>query len=99
MTDNRKEQAKIPVGRPGATIRTGIVRAARIAPDGSNSPKEQFFWWASEDLKAVPDTSMLHGPFDTEAEANQAARTAIVGHDDYKVVECGQWDPAWAKPQ
>jgi hypothetical protein len=37
------------------------------------------------------------GPFDTEAEADAAARKAVVG--DAVVRPGGQWDPAWDKPQ
>jgi hypothetical protein len=40
------------------------------------------------------ETTELHGPFDTEAEAQEAARIAVLGAD-CKVTEGGMWDPAW----
>jgi hypothetical protein len=104
---NRKEQRKAnarakktkPLGRLGVPMHTGIVRVVLDAPDG---PLTQFYWWADENGNLTPEeimeTTELHGPFDTEAEANEAARIAVLG-PDCKVTEGGTWDPAWDKPQ
>jgi len=51
--------------------------------------------WTVQEVMA---TQKLHGPFTTEAAAQAAARTAILGND-CKVTEGGVWDPAWSNPQ
>ena len=80
-------------------IFTGIVRVVLDAPDG---PQTKYCWWASENGNLSPEElenpPELHGPFDTEAEANKAARIALVG-PDCKVIEGGTRDPAWEKPR
>jgi hypothetical protein len=101
-TVNRKERRKAkamnrkPLARPGIPISQGIVR---LRPDGPDGPVS-FYWFASERLNASPtdEDVELHGPFDTEAEANADAKIAIVG-EDCVVKKEGMWDPAWNKPQ
>jgi hypothetical protein len=99
---NRKERrkaAKKPLARLGVAIHTGTCRAVLNTPDG---PQTKYYWWADEDGNLSPqeimERGLLHGPFDTEAEAEKAARIACVG-PDCKVNEGGRWDPAWDKPQ
>jgi hypothetical protein len=43
-------------------------------------------------------TKELHGPFDTQDEADADARIAVVGADCV-IEEGGAWDRAWSKPQ
>ena len=85
-----------PLGRLGVPIQTVTVAI-------TNGPRQQFYWFATEQIKEwtlqeIIDTQELHGPFDTEAEADEAARIAILG-PDCEVTEGGMWNPAWDKPQ
>jgi hypothetical protein len=100
---NRKERRKTnalakktkPLARLGAPIFTGTAGVVLDTPDG---PQTEFYWSASENENLSPqeimETTGLHGPFDTEAEAREAARIAVLG-PDCKVTEGGMWDPAW----
>ena len=102
---NRKERRKAnalakktkPLARFGVPIFTGIAAVVLDAPDG---PLTQFYWWADENEDPSPEQVMenLHGPFDTEAEAKEASRIAVLG-PNCEVTEGGTWDPAWNKPQ
>ncbi len=102
---NRRERRKAnalakktkPLARLGVPIHTGIAPVVLDAPDG---PQTKYYWWASEKTDLSPDeiAQGLHGPFDTEAEAQEAARIAVLG-PDCEVTEGGTWDPAWEKPQ
>jgi hypothetical protein len=103
---NRKAKAKsrqplaadMPVGTPIHMAITTVVL------DTPNGPKKQFYWSATTDLDREPtedeivDMFKNNGPFDSEAEAQEAAKIAIVGKDCV-VEEGGMWDPAWDKPQ
>jgi len=99
---NRKERRKAkalakktkPLARFGVPIFTGIAVVVLDAPDG---PQTKYFWWADENEDPNPQELDLHGPFDTEAEAKEASRIAVIG--DCKVSEGGMWDPVWNKPQ
>jgi hypothetical protein len=101
--DRRKANAVArktkPLARLGVPIHTGIARLVLDTPDG---PQTKYCWWASENENLSPEEIMekglLHGPFDTEAEADEAARIAVIG-PNCKVTEGGTWDPAWSKPQ
>jgi hypothetical protein len=103
---NRKERRKAnalakktkPLARLGVPIFTGIATLVLDTPDG---PQTKFYWWADEDGNLSPEQIMetgLRGPFDTEAEAEEAARIAVVG-PDCEMTEGGMWNPAWNKPQ
>jgi hypothetical protein len=99
---NRKERRKatrMPLARLGVPIHSGIARVVLDTPDG---PRLVFYWFAGEDLNETIEEIVarkgLHGPFDTEAEANADAKIAIVG-EDCEVKKSGTWDPAWSKPQ
>jgi len=87
----------LALARLGVPIFTGTAVIVLDAPDG---PQTKYYWWASEDLDPSSEQIMenLHGPFDTEAEAKEAARIAVIG-PDCKLTEGGTWDPAWNKPQ
>jgi len=99
---NRKERRKAkmltrkakPLARYGIPIHTGIAIIVFATPDG---PQTKYFWWADENVDPDPEQLDLHGPFDTAAEANEAARIAVIG--DCGVTEGGMWDPAWNKAQ
>jgi hypothetical protein len=100
---NRKERRRAKAmnrkplaSRPGVPIHQGIVRVRHGGPDGPVS----FYWFASERPDASPedDDVELGGPFDTEAEADAAARIAIAG-ENCEITHGGMWDPAWSKPQ
>ena len=100
---NRKERRKAralakkmkPLARLGVPIHTGILSVVLDAPDG---PQTKYYWWATENIDLSPEEADLHGPFDTEAEAEEAARIAVIG-PDCDVTEGGMWDPAWEKSQ
>jgi hypothetical protein len=99
---NRKQRRKAramngkPLARFGVPIMQGIARIRLDGPDGPVS----FFWFASERLDARPEDEdvELHGPFDTEAEANADAQIAIAG-ENCEISDGGTWDPAWSRPQ
>jgi hypothetical protein len=65
-------------------------------------PGNEIYWFecAKEFNPAdgIPPDTLLHGPFKTEAEAEENQRLALLGPDCI-VHEAGQWDPAWDKPQ
>jgi hypothetical protein len=87
-----------PLARLGVPIFTGTARVVLATPDG---PQTRYYWWASENSNLSPEElekTELHGPFYTEAEAQEAARIAVVGPDS-KITEGGMWNPAWEKPQ
>src|SRR5689334_111646 len=98
---NRKERRKAnalakktkPLARLGVPMHTGIARVELNTPDG---PQTDFYWWASGNENPDPEELGLDGPFDTEAEAKEASRIAVIG--DCEVTEGGTWDPAWNKP-
>jgi hypothetical protein len=106
---NRKERRKTaaiakktkPLARLGVPMFTGIVRVVLAAPDG---PQTKYYWWASEsDPNNLSSQELMvaaarNGPFDTAAEAEEAARFAVIG-PDCEVTEGGTWDPACEKPQ
>jgi hypothetical protein len=92
MTSKRKAKT---LARLGVPIFTG---GARVVVDTPNGPKNQFYWWASEDCNPDPETVELHEPFDTVAEADKAAQIAVVG-PDCKLNHSGQWNPAWERSQ
>jgi hypothetical protein len=100
---NRKQRRAARKGKPlarlGVAIQTGVARVVLDAPDG---PQATYYWWATENPNATPEeimaTSGLHGPYGTEAEAENAAQVAVVG-SDCTIIEGGVWDPAWEKPQ
>jgi hypothetical protein len=52
----------------------------------------KFYWRESRD----PATK--HGPFNTQAEADQNCRVTIFG-PECEFSHGGQWDPAWEKKQ
>jgi hypothetical protein len=112
MTEsNRKERRKAnalarkPLGRLGVPMHTGVVQVVLDAPEG---PQTQFYWWASENADLLQEIAQnlersvrhrdLHGPFDTAAAADEAARLTVLG-PDCEVTEGGAWDPAWEKLQ
>jgi hypothetical protein len=104
---NRKDRRKAnaltkkttPLLRPGVPIHTGTCARLFNTPDG---PQKKYYWWTTENGNLSPEelakTVELHGPFDTKAEADEAAQIAVVG-PDCEVIKCGMWDPAWEKPQ
>jgi len=104
---NRKERRKAkplakktkPLARLGVPIHCGTARVVLDTPDG---PQTKYYWWANEKDNLSPqeivETTGLHGPFDTEAEALEAARIAVIG-PDCELTEGGMWNPAWGKPQ
>ena|SRR5258708_6327455 len=96
---NRKQRRRAkrkPLASLGVPIHQGIVR---VRPDGPDGPV-LFYWFASERPDASPgdDDVELGGPYDTEAEADAAARIAIAG-EDCEIEHGGMWDPAWSRPQ
>jgi hypothetical protein len=96
-TGKTTSEQRRPLGRLGIPIHTGTARVVLDAPEG----REQFFWWASENGNLSLEEAAklpLHGPFDTKAEADDAALRAVIG-PDCEVIEGGRWDPAWEKPQ
>ena len=102
--NRRKERRKAdalkktkPLGKLGVPIFTVVVGVVLDTPDG---PQTKYYWWAGEEENPSPEQIMqaLHGPFDSDTEAEEAARIAIVG-PDCKVIPGGKWDPAWSKPQ
>jgi hypothetical protein len=105
MNRNQRRKAKAtarkPLGRPGVPIVACNIAVTLMTPDG---PKAVFYWFASEDpdpsmtAEEVLATQEIHGPFDTQAEADADARIAIVG-ENCVVKKCGMWDSAWDKPQ
>lgn len=52
--------------------------------------------WTRED--GVPEGVDIHGPFATEAEADEHSRLVLLG-PDCVVTEGGMWDFAWARLQ
>jgi hypothetical protein len=106
---NQKERRKAaatakktrPLARLGVPFFSGIVRVVLDAPDGLQT---KYYWWASEsDPNNLSSQELMvaaarNGPFDTKAEAEEAARIACVG-PDCELIEGGTWDPAWEKPQ
>jgi hypothetical protein len=110
---NRKERRKAnvlakktrPLARFGVPIHTGTVRIVLDAPDG---PQTKYYWWASEtnpnnlseqEAQELMAATVRNGPFDTKAEADEAARIAVIG-PDCKITKGGKWDDsAWEKPQ
>jgi hypothetical protein len=103
MTHNRKERRKAnavarktkPLARLGVPIFTGVAQVVLDAPDG---PQTKYYWWADENENPNPEELELHGPFDSAAAADQAARIAVIG-PDCEVTAAGMWDRAWEKPQ
>lgn len=53
----------------------------------------QHFWLAKRDDKYLASG----GPFATKAAAKQNSETTVLG--TMPVIEGGQWDPNWEKPQ
>jgi hypothetical protein len=92
---NRRERRRAnktrPLARLGVPIHTRIARV-RLGPQTT------YFWWASENPHPNPEELELHGPFESEAEADEAARIAVVG-PDCEITEGGTWEPAWDRPQ
>jgi hypothetical protein len=105
IMSNRKQRRKTaatakkpkPLARLGVPIHIGLARMVLGTPDG---PQTKFYWWASENIDPSEQEieQNLHGPFDTAAEAEKAARIACVG-PDCELTAGGRWDPAWEKPQ
>ena len=77
-----------------------FVHCVAIVFDSPHGPPQtKYFWWASAQRYPEPKEvtqNLLHGPYDSEAEAAKAARIAVEGPG---VTEGGMWDPAWEKPQ
>jgi hypothetical protein len=105
-TMNRKQRRKAkasarkPLARFGEVMHTGSLWVW-LDPDRL---KKAFYWFVIENpdenltVDEIMNTKELHGPFDTQAEADADAKIAIVG-EDCVVKQGGTWDPAWNKPQ
>jgi hypothetical protein len=72
--------------------RVGNVTLCHLAFDADG------YWWASGAPGVDPATLPLHGPFRSEAEAEENFRVTTFG-TRHVVKEGGAWDPAWDKPQ
>jgi hypothetical protein len=56
------------------------------------------FWWADAPPGVDPRTRPLHGPFRSEAEAEEDFRVTVLG-PQCEVTEGGTWDPKWDEKQ
>jgi hypothetical protein len=90
---NRQERRAAAAGQRKATV---IKTQSLIDSTG------QHYWfvrpegWTPQD--GMPDGVDIHGPFKTEAEANENERLVLLG-PQCKITEGGMWDPAWDRMQ
>jgi hypothetical protein len=92
---NRKERRRAkatPLARPGVPIHSGIAESCSIPGWCSIGLPAKT---PNETIEEIVARKGLHGPFDTQAEADA---DAIVG-EDCEVKKSGMWDPVWSKPQ
>jgi hypothetical protein len=67
-----------------------------------HDPLQRVYYWFivpdGMDNQQAFNTQQLHGPFKTEAEADENQRIVLLG-EQCKITDGGMWDPAWDKPQ
>jgi len=68
-----------------------------------NNGARRLFWFEEPEgfrpeEGRLPAGVILHGPFRTEAEVKKHIRLTILG-PQCNVIEGGEWDPNWDKPQ
>jgi hypothetical protein len=78
-----------------------VVRATSFV--GVDDTGRQHFYWFETPEGFSPEDGLppgvtLHGPFETDAELNEHQRVTLLG-SQCKVIEGGNWDPNWDKPQ
>jgi hypothetical protein len=93
------------MSEPTKTMATIELHVATLVAedDTPDGPRKTFYWYATGDpdefigktADEIANTKELHGPFDTEAEAQADAKIALVG--DAEATHGDMWDLAWEK--
>jgi hypothetical protein len=82
--------------------RTISRRTTTLTITYNNGARRLFWFEEPEGFRPeegrLPAGVILHGPFRTEAEVKKDIRLTILG-PQCKVIEGGEWDPNWDKPQ
>jgi hypothetical protein len=94
VTGKRKHkvgQVKHKVGQVTRATTIGILQDDSVV----------FYWIVVPEgmtNEQAAETQEWHGPFRTEAEAEEDQRVTLFGPQS-EIREGGMWDPAWDKPQ
>src|SRR5258706_245602 len=91
---DRKERRAL-LARPGVPIHRGTCYRE---VETLNGWRREYFWFATEDPNATPKEIMamgIYGPYDSEAEALEAARIAIISSapPGHEIVQSKSLDP------
>jgi hypothetical protein len=82
--------------RAGTMIRMTILQAAM--KDGSTA----YYWIEVPEgmtNEQAAETQKWHGPFKTDAEADEDFCAVVLGAQSKEVIDGGMWDPAWERLQ
>jgi hypothetical protein len=79
-------------------VRKATIRDVHLMCD----PEGDWWWFESahgvDSMAALRSGAMLHGPFESERQADRDSQVTLFG-SDVEVTDRGMWDPKWDEKQ